>query len=261
MNRALMVLSLALLATGCRKPLPSPDFIEASNRYTDLVAVQSDAAYATGEMDAVVAQLTRVSEKSSDYASAHTLLDTIAKERTRVAAATAANEKLLHPKVPPPNFPAFARQPEAEAVVVAAPVKPPDDPFAVVVGAAWPPLEQKFFGCFSSRGAITLTTADGGNPKETEGFELVDDANCRTRVPALATSVAMIQDGKVLSIAPKSAVVTTAIPAPAARPPVALPGANPPPATVPSGGTQYGAPNPYGQPTAPQNPAPPPTRN
>ena len=64
MNRPIVLLfAVAALASGCRKPLPSPDYIEASNRYTNIIAVQGDDAYTSGALDGVIAQLGRVPEK------------------------------------------------------------------------------------------------------------------------------------------------------------------------------------------------------
>ena len=218
MNRIPLLLTIASLVTGCHKPLPSPDFIEASGRYTDLVAMQADAAFATPQMDEVVAQLGRVKERSSDYPRAHTLIDTIARERARIEAARVANAKLLEKPTGAPTFPTLNRPPpHVEEAVVAAEQKPAGDPFAVVTGAAWLPLQQKFVGCFVSRGPVTLSSADGGNRRETESFELASP-DCAARVPALATSVALVMEGKIVTIAPKSSVVTTVLPAPAGAP-------------------------------------------
>jgi hypothetical protein len=233
MNRILLLTVIAALGTGCRKPHPSPDYIEASNRYTDLLAVQSDAAYASPEMDAVVAQLGRVTDKSSDFAKAQELIATIAREKARAAAAAEANEKLLHPPAPPPVFPPSAPrpppQPEAPPAVVEA--KPAEkDPFAIEVGASWAPLHQKFYGCVTSHGPVTMTPSDAGDRRETEGWELVDNPDCRKQVPALAGRVALVDEGKIVTIVGRSALTPVTVPAPVPAPAPAAKVAAPPPA-------------------------------
>jgi hypothetical protein len=214
MNRLIcLLLAFAAVSVGCRKPLPSPDFIEASGRYTNLLAVQGDRAYSTGDMDEVVAQLGRVSQKSSDFQAAQTMAAKIASERARIAKDQEAAAAALNVPVAAPSFPPL---PVAPAEPVKAPEAPkaPEDPFAVVVGAAWAPLQAKFFGCFISRGPITMLNADGGSGRETEGWELHDSADCRRRVPALIKNVAMVQDGKIMLIAAVNDVKTTSVPVP-----------------------------------------------
>ena len=244
LNRTLLLLALLGAVAGCRKPLPSPDFIEASGAYTDLVAVRGDDSYTAPEMDAIVTQLGRVPEKSKDFTAARSLLDTISKERVRIAAVKAAALAVLNAPVPPPNFPPLPVAPPEPTAPPAPPA--PADPFAVVVGADWPTLEKKFVGCMVSRGSITLTNPDGGGARDTEGFELSESPDCRTRVPALATSLAIVQNGKIVLLAPKTMIVSTAVPAPVA--PVAPPVAPPPPVTppppLPPGSMGYPAPEP-----------------
>ena len=222
MHRLLLLLSLVVISPGCRKPLPSPDFIEASGKYTDLVATLSDDAYASAEMEGVVGQLGRVPPKSSDYAAAQALGSRITAERARIAAEKLAVANLLNGPRPAPVFPTLtapaAQAPEpVAAVVVAAPV----DPFAVVRGATWAPIAQKFFGCVLSAGPVSLTSGDAGASQQTEAFELHDSPTCRSRVPALTNNLALVAEGKIVLISPRSNLVTTVVAAPPPAPVIA----------------------------------------
>ncbi len=198
----LLLLAAAALVTGCRKPLPSSDYIEASNRYTDLLAVQGDAAYASNSMDEVVAQLQRVSPKSSDHAAALALVATIGVERARLASEGA---KRSSPSVPEaaPTFPAFAaidsRQPQEVVVVPDAAVS------ELARGADFGALQRKYVGCLLSNGPITIVAPDGGG-SEAEGFELHDSDSCRSRLPEFGPSVLIVQAGKIAYLMPRSAV-------------------------------------------------------
>ncbi len=213
MNRVLLLLTIALLATGCRKPQPSPDFIIASGRYTNLIAVNGDDAYPTAEMDAVVEQLGLVKEKSSDFTAARTLIDSIGRERARIAAARVANAKAAAAPVAAPTFPALTRPPPEPEPAPVAPPPAVEDPLAMVPGATWAPIEKKFAGCIVSSGTVTLTAPDGGNMRQTEGFSLAPSADCAKKVPTLVENVAIVFEGKILLIGPKSSVVTTSLPA------------------------------------------------
>ncbi len=202
-----LLLSFALLtlSSGCRKPLPSPDYAEASNRYSTLLAVHGDDAFARPEMDALVAQLGRVPEKSRDFAAAQALTAKIAAERARVA----ANNK-VDPARPaaPVVFPAFNTPPPVEqrpALEVAAPDAAANE---LRQGADFSALQVKFPGCMTSRGQVTMFGPDGGTT-ETEGFELNESLSCKSRLPTFTPSnVLLIASGKVLFQMPKAALNT-----------------------------------------------------
>ena len=215
MTRLLLLLvTLAAALCGCRKPLPSPDFIAASSEYSNVVATQGNDGYFLPDMEEVLARLARVSEKSSDYAAARALIETIAKERARITADKAAAAKLFNTPVPMPSAPqAAAPPPEPEAALPAAAVaKAPEDSFAR--GASWAPLQAKFFGCIIPSGTISLSALDGGAPTDLDAFELYDSADCRKKIPALVQSVALIQDGRIKQLSPKSAIKQVEAPAP-----------------------------------------------
>lgn len=205
MNRILLLLALVLASSACRKPLPSPDFIEASNRYTSLLALDGDEALLSPAMDEVAAQLARVPAKSSDHAAAQALIATIASERKRVTAAQA--QAAIVVPLPAPNFPPMpvaAVEPEP-AAAAAVPVAPAE----FGAGAAFAPLQAKYPGCLLSAGPLTLMTPKGVET-QTEAFELHDSAHCRTRIPVLVNALAVVNAGKVVQVLPKSSVKTSA---------------------------------------------------
>jgi hypothetical protein len=204
MNRPiLLLLAVAALASGCRKPMPSPDYIEASNRYTNLLAVEGDDAYGSDAMDEVVSQLTRVSPKSSDHTAAVALIATISSERARLLAEAS--------KPPPaaaaePVFPSFApvakaEEPEVVEEVADAAVN------ELARGADFAFLQRKYVGCLVSRGLIAMVSPDGGIA-DTEGFELHDSASCRSRLAGIGPNVLVVQAGKVAYVLPKSSFKT-----------------------------------------------------
>ncbi len=202
MNRPLaLLLAVVALVSSCRKPLPSPDYIEASNHYTNLVALQGDDAYASSAMTEVLAQLARVPEKSSDHSAAVALTATIAAERARIALA-ATKVAVAAPPPANPVFPSFA------------PVAAPQEPVAAAApdaavselsrGADFDALQRKYVGCMVSRGAIKMIGPDGGQ-SATEGFDLHDSASCRTRLPTFGMdNVLVVQAGKIAYLLPKS---------------------------------------------------------
>lgn len=261
MKHLLLLLSLATFVAGCRKPLPSPDYIEASGKFSSLVAVKADDAFESPEMDGVVEQLGRVREKSSDYAAARALLEKISAERVRVAAEKVTAAKLMNPPPAPVNFPTL---PPPVAPVAQPPPKPVEDPFAVVRGAAWEPIANKFIGCMVSVGTVNVRGVDTTVNRMTEGFELYDSANCRERLPTMVKSMVLVENGKIIQINARADVRVESRPAPGApipgaqapvAPPAGTPGEEQPPAPVrgppgaPGAGTP-GAPPPPNQPAA-----------
>lgn len=206
MNRLFLLIALVLAASSCRKPMPSPDYIEASNRYTSLLALHGDDAFARPEMDEVNAQLGRVTQKSSDYARAIALIATIGTERARVAAAAA--QAAVVPTQPAPVFPDFPKAPvEAPAAVVEAP-RAPDAPVSELSrGADFAALNSRYPGCLLPLGPIALTRGDGGTA-ENDGYGLHDSAHCRTKLPGMASSVLLVTGGKIAAMMPAAGMKT-----------------------------------------------------
>jgi hypothetical protein len=199
----LLLLSLAALASGCRKPMPSPDYTEASNRYTSLLALHGDDAYGKPEMDQLVAQLGRVPENSKDHGAAVTLAATIAAERARIAAFRNA---VAPPPPAAPTFPEFAKPPpvvEAPVAVVDAGLVAND----LVRGADFGAIQRKYVGCLNATGPIKMQGPDGGL-SQGEGYEIHDSASCKSRMSAMGQNVLVVENGKVAWLMPKSSLTT-----------------------------------------------------
>ena len=198
------MLAVAALVSGCRKPLPSPDYIEASNHYASLLVVKGDDAYGSAAMDEVVSQLGRVSAKSSDYTAAQTLLATIATERARVA----EGSKVV--AAAPPSavvFPAFAPVVVPDEPVVVEAVAPDAGVNELARGADFGSLQRKYVGCLISRGPIKMIANDGGQ-SDTEGFDVHESASCRSRLAGVGSNVLVVQGGKIAYLLPSSAFKT-----------------------------------------------------
>lgn len=201
MTRLLLgLLAVAALGGGCRKPLPSPDYIEASNRYTSLIAVQGEQAYSSPAMDEVTAQLQRVPNKSSDYPAAVALIATIAAERARVTGhptegvATTSGSAVTFPSFAAVEQRKVEETPDAAANELAR-------------GADFGALERKYVGCLLSGGEVTLLGTDGGT-SQAEGFQIHDSPSCKSRLPGVGANLVLVQAGKILHLVPMSAVRT-----------------------------------------------------
>ncbi len=201
------VLLLAVAVTACRKPQPSPDYIAASNRYTNLLAVHQDSAYARPEMAEVIAQLGRVPANSSDHAKAQALLGTIETDKQRAIADEAKRMIAMTPPTTAPNFPPTppsAPFPQAEAKGGTAEPAPANE---LAPGSDFAKLNQKYSGCLLPSGPVTMIGQDGG-PSEMDGYELHASAPCRTAMPPMASSVLLVRDGKIAWVLPKSSLKT-----------------------------------------------------
>ncbi len=200
MNHTLLWIALIVLCSGCRKPLPSPDFTEASNRCTNLLALQGDDAYSSTAMDEVVSQLGRVPEKSADSKAAVALIATIAAEKARIASDAA--KLAAAPPAAEPTFPSFAPV-AVEPVVESTPDAAANE---LARGADFAALQRKYVGCLLSKGDITMISPDGG-ASPSEGFELHDSASCRSRL-SLGSNLVVVQAGKIAHVITKDSLKT-----------------------------------------------------
>lgn len=203
-----LILVVAVSSVGCRKPLASPDYIAASNRYTSLLALHGDSAYAQPEMAEVLGQLGRVPPRSSDYAKAQELIARINADQQRAMAEEAKNLLALNVAPPAPNFPPLPppSAPGAETGGGAAPVDAGAPRLAA--GADFAKLEALYPRCFVAKGPITAVESDGG-ATQVEGYELDDTAGCRAKLPELMPNVLLVRDGKVTHLLPKNTMKVT----------------------------------------------------
>lgn len=204
MPRLLIVALVALVSTSaCRRPGPSPQYTEAYSRFSRLVDGVGDAAYATQEMDQIVSLLAQVDPKSTDGADAIALQERIKRERARIAEEKASAAVPRPVAVgPPPSSPAAPPSfGQGQGVPAAAADAGPKA--RVALGADWAQATQGQALCLDQRGSIQLQGAQKGTAT---GWVLKDYSHCRDALPELVGHIALVRDGKVVHLAPASAL-------------------------------------------------------
>lgn len=236
--RTVLLVGVMLLAFGaCRKPKPSLEYMEASGRYTTLLAEQGDDAFEDPEMARLEALLRSVPADSLDAQAAAQLLATIAAERKRLADVAAAKQKALDAPPAAVTFDAPQAPPER------APEGAPDAgaPTELKTGMTIEDVRKVSDNCFASSGPLKVR-----NPDRSEGtaemYERVDSTRCRERYGKYEGRFLLFRDGKLFGDYEKSAlapmnVVPAQPPAPAPAPPppapVVEPGGDKPPTPLP----------------------------
>ncbi len=202
----LAVSECALLLAACtQRPKPSEDFMEASQRFNQLYGQHLDGAYARPEMGEIEAQLARVPERSLDAPAAQALLARIREGRARhekqQADTQAALAEARTPAVLAPS--SSADEPESPPPEVPDAGPPDAGTPGPQVGTPESELSGGFRGCFAR--AQTLQVV-GRGPRQS--WELQASSRCRLEYPAHADSLVVVEDGRVLMVAPKSSVRT-----------------------------------------------------
>lgn len=203
-------LAAFLFVAGCsRSPAPpSPEFEQASRRWSALYAQKLDDAYLDPSIGEIEAQLQRVPADSVDSVASQDLLQRIQAGRTRMQAAqedqrrAVANAGKL-PTLDPSstNFPSPAEPVAAEPADAG-----PEDAGVIAgpqMGTPASQLVAGFEGCFT-RG--TPVTVEERGMRDT--WQLSDRASCQLGYPTHRDSVLVIEDGRVLALLPKSAMRT-----------------------------------------------------
>lgn len=196
--RRLAILLLGLLAvSGCRKKM-APEFYELESNYSIMVARDGDDAYASPDMDAVLAGLQKIPADTVEGPKAAALVATITAEKARVAReakeaadALAAAAKIPEPPAPGPSL--FPPPPSEPAPAVDAGPGAPPKPYQGMPMADF----LKYYGeCFVPGPARTIP----GNP-EGVSQQLKGDRKCRAEYNAVdpRTSVffVFVKDGLV----------------------------------------------------------------
>ena len=198
----LTALLLAAAPIACRKPAqPSEEFSQARTRFGKLYAEKGDGAFVDPAIEQIEATLARVPPDSLDAAAARDLRARIQAGRQEVQGRAKAQEDALAKARAPGEMPtSFKSLP-----LPAAPEEPVDagpPPIAVPqVGTPASELASGFSGCFQK-----------GDPLEVTGrglrdrWELQDRAACRQQYGSLQDQVLIIEEGKVIALAPKSAI-------------------------------------------------------
>lgn len=203
---------LALAPTACRnRPQPSPDYEQAARRFGELYAQKLDGAYLDPQVGQIEAQLQRVPEDSLDAVAARELLQRIQQGRARMQqAAQAQSDAVASARqptqgsayVPPPSTPEAPRPAQAtDAGPGDAGVSGPQG------GTLASELVSGFRGCFQRGPPIEV---QGRGMRET--WALVSDRTaCRLEYPGHMDVVLLVEEGRVLTLLPKSAVQTVTV--------------------------------------------------
>jgi hypothetical protein len=176
-------LAAVLFLAGCsRSPAPpSPEFEQASRKWTALYAQKLDEAY----LDPSIGQAGRARMQAAQ-----------ADKRQAVAGA----------RTLPTLDPSQTSIPRPPVVEAEAPDAGPDDAGVVggpQMGTPAAELVAGFRGCF---GRSVPVTVEGRGMRET--WQLSDRASCQLEFPSHKDSVLVIEDGRVLALLPKSEMRT-----------------------------------------------------
>ena len=204
-----MVLVLAA-PLACRKPAkPSAAYVEAQSRFGKLYAARGDDAFLAPELAPIEDLLAQVPGDSLDATAANALRQRIAEGKQRMLAQQRAREEALAQAQEPTGGPPGGFDSDRPLPPASPPPEPEDagtddagsTAGAPGIGTSVADLTSGFSGCFRK-----------GEPLQVQGrgvrdrWELTDSAACRQQYPSLQEQVMLIEDGKVLGTALKSAI-------------------------------------------------------
>jgi len=201
-----LALWLALLAAGCSRKEPSPEYTRASERFNKLYATELDDAYVDPAMHEVEALLERVPADSLDAQAAKTLLTRIRDGRAKIEKTTADREKALALARTPPTFTggSVTPPPPPPGTKPAGTVSAPDagpPPAAPSAGMSVREFNRLFGDCFEPAGPVEV------NGRGTsDSFTLVDSRRCQNALPTMGNSVVLADSQNVIGVVPKSAL-------------------------------------------------------
>lgn len=206
--RALGLSAVLLGLTGCpsKQREPSADYEQARAKFTKLYGERLDEAFTDPRIAEIEALLALVPPESVDAESAAALQKRIDDGQARAAASRReVAEAVEAARTAPP----FEGQQERAAEEGEGPeVVEPDAGVAAVdagasayptVGMASEELARRFGTCFRLGQNVQVT---GRGLRET--WTLKDEGSCRRQFPAFTDSLLIIEDAKVLHIAPTS---------------------------------------------------------
>lgn len=206
----LMALLWVAVSVACHKPAkPSDEYVQAHTIFNKLYAEKDIEAFVDPRMDQVEALLARVPADSLDAAAANELRARIQTGKQQALAQQKSKADAL----------ASARQPSAVSMGnFNTPSTPPQPPPAsetpdagtdAGTGAEGSPgigtpaakLASGFNGCFQQGESLDV---QGHGLRDR--WEMVDRADCRRRYASLQGQVLIIEDGKVLGMAPTASI-------------------------------------------------------
>jgi hypothetical protein len=209
---------LVLAPAACRRDSgPSAEYEEAARRFRSLYAQKLDAAYLDPQIGEIEAQLQRVPADSLDANGARELLQRIQQGRERMQSQSSARDKAISAarEVPPGTSMPTLTPPEPPRKPEAPDAGPPDAGLTgPQAGTAASELVAGFRGCFRRGAPIEM---QGRGIRET--WELADRTSCRLEYPGHVDVVLLIEQGRVLTLLPRSAVQTVTVTADGGRVP------------------------------------------
>ena len=210
-----ITLLIALAPAACRKDPgpPSQDYEQARERFNKLYGQKLDEAFVDPAMDEIEAQLQLVPADSMDAQPARELLQRIQQGRERMEAnqqekedaIASAREVQDFPTRPSePGQPATPEPTEEPSPSAGPPDAGPPAGAGPVAGSSASELSYGYQRCFRRAEPINV---DGRGQRE--AWELEGRLACRQAYPSFAEQVLLIEDGKVMTVLPKSAIRVT----------------------------------------------------
>jgi len=207
------LLTAVLLASSlaaCRKPAkPSEAYFEAQSRFGKLYAAKGDDAFADPELASIETLLTQVPPDSLDAASARELSKRIEDGKQRARSQQRAQEDALASARKPGQMPLGFAEPSGGPSRPTPPPAPEVDAGTDAgtgggtpgIGTSVAELSSGFSGCFKQGESLQV---QGRGIRES--WELADRAVCRQQYASLQDRLMVIENGKVLGLAPKSSL-------------------------------------------------------
>ncbi|ATB33857.1 hypothetical protein [Melittangium boletus] len=206
------LLTAALLAAplACRKPAkPSEAYYEAQTRFGKLFAAKGDEAFVDPELASIETLLTQVPEDSLDAASARELRTRIEEGKQRARSQQRAREDALASARKSGQMPLGFTEPSGGPSRPAPPPAQEADAGTDAgtgggtpgIGTSVAELSSGFSGCFKQGESLQV---QGRGIRES--WELADRAACRQQYASLQDQLMIVENGKVLGLAPRSAL-------------------------------------------------------
>lgn len=183
---------MLLLAAGCSRPAPSPEYSSAREKHAALLAQDPLGAASRPEMDEVLRLLDAVPEKSADAAAARELRDRIVAERDSDREEAARRAELVEEAAAAPSWPA--------ASSIGRPAPPP----RIDVGMSAEQFSAAHGACFERQAGEFELVGRDGKESPAEAWRLNADAECRERYGSLADQLVLVSSGVVAAVRPAS---------------------------------------------------------
>lgn len=194
---------------ACKKPAPSPQYGQASERWSALYRDKLEDAYLDPDVDEILGLLGKVDDGSLDARFAKELTGKLQRGRDEARARAADREKLLAEAYAPPTFHGSAEAPvlavattsqaETPAKEAAPAVAPVDD--QPKAGMSEADFTSRFSRCFEYKNDYITPTGGKGSV-----YGLRDLSLCRDLHREFVTQAVMIEAGKVQGIMSRDAL-------------------------------------------------------